>query len=928
MKLKIYLFCMAISFVLFFRNTAVLQSNAGGASGITYVEKFHLFEASLLADSTYANPYADVMLSVQVRRPDGTEFTSDGYWQGGATWKIRLMPTMQGHWSYRTSSNDAGLAGVSGAFECLPSSRGGILMANPDYPYTFKLSEGAPFFWMGETSWWLMSKDVSFTDGSFHQLIDKRLEQKFNGIHFVLGTGGSPYGTKNPENEGGKLWISQQEQRINPEFFQWMDRRIAYLDSAQIAIGFYITWAQHFITFTTEEFERFERYLIARYSAYPVLYWIIVGEFDEAGAIADYNYHGQVIDRWDPYGHLIAIHPNHHDQKNVGTNRIFANEPWCDMIIQQLPQFPVWQSYHQVYQSVLADRIYGKPVANVEYGYENKDYSGKIVTSDWIRKYAWSIVCAGGFFSYGNDATIRTVNLNALESDGIQYLGYLYNFFHAIEWWKLGPEPARASTGYCLANFPAEAVIYLPDSGALTIDFSGLSETYRSQWLDPVTGAYSPVTEFDGGGIETFRSIYESDAVLHIWQRIDPPVHQVSGRVVYDQNESNVAAAILNLIAENITLAVTTDLAGCYRFENLAERSYALVPSKNDDLRDAISGADALLLLQFLESRIDLTDDQKRAVELTGDHAITMADAEALLNYLAFDHQSSGSAGQWRFAPDTATCFLRADTTIDFQSWLMGDVNGSWNSSKTTPDSSHGVDTTATWIKIATKNVSSSQQISIPIEIDNLDMPLQTLVFRVKFKPDILKFISATKTSASQNFMLATNGNERGIISLALVGSHGITAPGNIIELNFEVINRNLRVFSTDLEIHCAQLNDANVTQFKNGRVIFGKPQFVEVASAFPSIQNYPNPFNSMTTIAIHMLVETKLRIVIFNTLGQIAARLFEANLKPGVHEITWDGTSEQNVALPSGVYCYRIESIAENGEPAAIAIRKLILLR
>ena len=218
--------------------------------------------------------------------------------------------------------------------------RPGILIVNPEYPYTFKLSEGGPFFWMGETSWCLMSNAVSYSDGTFQQYITKRIQQKFNNINFVLGTGGLPVGTHNPENEGGNLWISQIQQRINPDFFKWMDKRIAYMDSLQMGIGFYITWAQHFAVFTRAEFERFESYLIARYAAFPIVYWVIVGEYDEAGSISDYNYHGQVIDAKDPYGHLISNHPNHSDSENLGTSRIFANQEWFSFVLQQLPQNP------------------------------------------------------------------------------------------------------------------------------------------------------------------------------------------------------------------------------------------------------------------------------------------------------------------------------------------------------------------------------------------------------------------------------------------------------------------------------------------------------------------------------------------------------------------------------------------------------------
>jgi hypothetical protein len=163
-----------------------------------------------------------------------------------------------------------------------------------------------------------------------------------------------------------------------------------------------------------------------------------------------------------------------------------------------------------------------------------------------------------------------------------------------------------------------------------------------------------------------------------------------------------------------------------------------------------------------------------------------------------------------------------------------------------------------------------------------------------------------------------------------MVGIYEITQPGEVIELGFENINKNCRILSTDLEILHAWINDLKVTQFENGRIIFGKPRFVDVESSFFSIQNYPNPFNTATTISINLPIETDLKIVIFNTMGQTVKVLFDDKLKAGFHEIKWNGENETGEALPSGVYFYRIESssLAREDGAANVVLKKMILLR
>jgi len=501
--------------VLLLFQTSVFCQNL--LAQLTEIGQYQLYEHELVSSKSYSNPYTDVSLTAQFQGPNGEQVEIEGFWYGSDVWKIRMMPTAIGRWSYTTSSNESSLDGLSGEFLCGQSSHPGIVEINPDNPYTFKLSTGEPFFLMGETAWYLMSNAVPFFDGTFQQYIQKRKEQKFNFVQFVLGTGGLPYGTKNPENEGGKLWVSQNQQKINPEFFKWVDKRISFMDSTQMGIGFFITWAQHFSTFSRDEFERFTRYLIARYAAYPLLFWIVVGEFDEVGSLTDYDYFGNLIKTIDPYGHIVSIHPDGADPQNVGSNRIFADEDWLDYIMHQYPSFNSGEhSVYELNQYTLADRVYNIPVVNAEFKYENEDYLGEIFTSDDVRKYAWTIVVSGAFPCYGHADIIRTLNLDAMESDGANYMTRLYNFWEQILWWNMNPNNSRVENGFCIGETNSDYVIYLPEGGSVNVNFDDLNGTFRAQWYDPKNGEYSDFSIFYGGAILSLTPPFPDDVVLHI----------------------------------------------------------------------------------------------------------------------------------------------------------------------------------------------------------------------------------------------------------------------------------------------------------------------------------------------------------------------------------------------------------------------------
>lgn len=68
--------------------------------------------------------------------------------------------------------------------------------------------------------------------------------------------------------------------------------------------------------------------------------------------------------------------------------------------------------------------------------------------------------------------------------------------------------------------------------------------------------------------------------------------------------------------------------------------------------------------------------------------------------------------------------------------------------------------------------------------------------------------------------------------------------------------------------------------------------------------QNHPNPFNPSTSINYHLPEAGKVRIAVYNLLGQEVVLLKDGWVSAGDHSLQFDGTS-----LPSGVYLYRLES-------------------
>jgi hypothetical protein len=72
----------------------------------------------------------------------------------------------------------------------------------------------------------------------------------------------------------------------------------------------------------------------------------------------------------------------------------------------------------------------------------------------------------------------------------------------------------------------------------------------------------------------------------------------------------------------------------------------------------------------------------------------------------------------------------------------------------------------------------------------------------------------------------------------------------------------------------------------------------------FELSQNYPNPFNPATKINYSVLVQGKVKLSVYNSMGQLVDVLVNEVQASGSYSVSFNGSS-----LSSGVYLYRIES-------------------
>jgi hypothetical protein len=86
--------------------------------------------------------------------------------------------------------------------------------------------------------------------------------------------------------------------------------------------------------------------------------------------------------------------------------------------------------------------------------------------------------------------------------------------------------------------------------------------------------------------------------------------------------------------------------------------------------------------------------------------------------------------------------------------------------------------------------------------------------------------------------------------------------------------------------------------------------------------QNYPNPFNPETKIQFGIAEPEKVKLAIYNVLGQQIKTLINRNMLPGKYDVVWDGRNEAGNKVGTGIYFYRLQA------GKFVKSRKMVLLK
>jgi ligand-binding sensor domain-containing protein len=111
--------------------------------------------------------------------------------------------------------------------------------------------------------------------------------------------------------------------------------------------------------------------------------------------------------------------------------------------------------------------------------------------------------------------------------------------------------------------------------------------------------------------------------------------------------------------------------------------------------------------------------------------------------------------------------------------------------------------------------------------------------------------------------------------------------------------------------------NDGGVSIYKGDIVLNVSGDENEIPLTFRLEQNYPYPFNPSTTIKFALPVNSKVKINVYNSLGQLVETLVDNEMESGYHEVNFNASK-----LASGVYLYQLQS------QDFISVKKMLLIK
>ncbi|MFZ5831291.1 MAG: DUF5060 domain-containing protein [Planctomycetota bacterium] len=494
------------------------------------VGQWQFFEGRVDRADLPADPYRDVTLETRFTRPDGTVISFWGFFDGGQTWRFRVLAEQTGTWRYDAKFSD-GKPGAQGTFTCIESELPGRIAVDPTNPMWFGYASGNHGILRGLhigdrffAANWPEEQRTAFLDWC-----QKRRYNLLSIASHLLNRDapGRGQGWDTP-----KLWPpdAAEYRRMEAILDDLAKRRIIVFPFA----GFFGQSSNY--PRDPKDQEVYLQYTLARLAPRWNMLWNVAGPEPNVGKgwmkPEEVERLGRSIARLDPFRHPISVHNRTGDDP-------YINSDWSTYGVLQGPKTfdlavlsrGLLKNHHPTKPLLAQETLWSGNSIHIKRN--GSDYS-----DDQLRKNAWVIQMSATALVFadndGNSSTgfSGTLDLADAREERHAIVGCVWNFMETVPFYRMKPRQDLVDRGFCLAEEGREYLVYLPEGGAVQV--AAPENEYRVQWINARdTSEVQSVGTTSSG--QALTAPDASDWLLRLTATKEPRVGAVAPRVAPSQ---------------------------------------------------------------------------------------------------------------------------------------------------------------------------------------------------------------------------------------------------------------------------------------------------------------------------------------------------------------------------------------------------------
>ncbi len=334
---------------------------------------------------------------------------------------------------------------------------------------------------------WLQAANVN---DNWKTSVNSMIKCGFSKVRFDVYANNFPgehndYPDAEPYVDTSNGHVSPDRDALNLAYWRKLDEMIQYMDAKGLVADLMITtpYRRNRQYGTRAQNDRFVRYVVSRYAAYPNVIWCLANEWKSSGWYpgtniqrqADFNRMGLLVRKGDPWmSQGASLRPLSIHNQSISFE--FFNATWPTYaVIQYHAKSPTQDVTGN--QGIVHNEGHNMPVVNDEY-----QYIGQL-TRIQNRWGMWSIAAAGGYSSTA-DFREHPNGMGIPESTGDwadqpEYgdIKHMVDFFttKGIEYWKMASHNELKAAGtrtYVLAEPGRQYVAYAAVGGTFSLNLA------------------------------------------------------------------------------------------------------------------------------------------------------------------------------------------------------------------------------------------------------------------------------------------------------------------------------------------------------------------------------------------------------------------------------------------------------------------------